>query len=74
MADEMKNRENRLRRVAARRGLVLRKTRRRDPGALDYGMYSLTALQGDTEICRSRSLDEIEEFLDGYDAKTALGS
>ena len=34
-----KVRENRLRRVLDRRGLGLRKSRRRDPEALDYGNY-----------------------------------
>jgi hypothetical protein len=37
--------ENRLRRVAARRGLTLEKSRRRDKHAIDYGYYCL--LQGD---------------------------
>jgi len=35
-------RENHLRLIAARRGLVLHKCRRRDPLALDFGMYALT--------------------------------
>lgn len=74
MGDELKVRENRLRRVAARRGLVLRKTRRRDPGAADYGMYYLFTVQGDTEICGFTQLDRIEEFLAGYDARTAPGA
>ena len=34
-------RENRLRRRAARQGLTLSRTRRRDPAALDYGLYAL---------------------------------
>jgi hypothetical protein len=39
---EQKVRENRLRRVAERRGYRLTKSRRRDPEALDYGAsYSL---------------------------------
>ena len=33
--------ENRLRRAADRRGLMLVKCRRRDPGALGYGRYVL---------------------------------
>lgn len=72
MGNELKLRENRLRRVAARRGLVLRKNRRRDPGALDYGMYCLTAVQADAEVCSSCDLDVIERFLAGYDARAAL--
>lgn len=35
----IKARENRLRRVARRRGLRLAKSRRRDTGAPDYGLY-----------------------------------
>lgn len=34
-----KVRENRLRAMAARRGLELQKSRRRDPGARDYGHW-----------------------------------
>lgn len=33
--------ENRLRRAAERQGLRLRKSRRRDPRALDFGTYML---------------------------------
>jgi hypothetical protein len=33
--------ENRLRRVAIRRGYRLEKSRRRDPGAVDFGGYML---------------------------------
>lgn len=36
-----KVRENRLRRMAERQGLELRKSRRRDPRALDFGGYWL---------------------------------
>jgi hypothetical protein len=36
-----KVRENRLRRMAARQGMELRKSRRRDPRAIDYGQYWL---------------------------------
>jgi len=39
--EEDKVRENRLRRMADRQGLVLKKSRRRDPRALDYGSYWL---------------------------------
>jgi hypothetical protein len=34
-------RESRLRRMAERQGLTLRKARRRDPNALDYGAFWL---------------------------------
>ena len=33
--------ESRLRRAARRQGLFLSKSRRRDPNALDYGLYAL---------------------------------
>ena len=33
--------EARLRRMARRQGLILSKSRRRDPNALDYGLYAL---------------------------------
>ena len=33
--------EARLRRMAHRQGLILSKSRRRDPNALDYGLYAL---------------------------------
>lgn len=36
-----KVRENRLRLIAARRGMVLRKSKRRDPRAVDFGLYTL---------------------------------
>lgn len=38
---EDKVRENRLRRMAQRQGFLLRKSRRRDPLAIDYGLYVL---------------------------------
>ena len=65
-----KVRENRLRRVADRQGLKLRRSRRRDPQAIDYGLYALTAqdgrgfthLQGPNSIY-ALSLDEVEEYL-----------
>ena len=47
MADKV--RENRLRRKADRMGLLLSKSRRRDPDALDYGLYALIMPEtGDT--------------------------
>jgi hypothetical protein len=72
MGDELKVHESRLRRMAARRGLVLRKDRRRDPGAADYGMYRISAAGlPDKMVCSSRDLDVIERFLSGYDARSA---
>jgi hypothetical protein len=49
-ADEaraLKIRENRLRRMARRQGLVLRKSTARDPRALSYGTYGLVDPQTD---------------------------
>ncbi|MCY3826910.1 MAG: hypothetical protein OXL96_00285 [Candidatus Poribacteria bacterium] len=37
----LKVKEDRLRRTARRRGKILLKTRRRDPGAFDYGLYAV---------------------------------
>jgi hypothetical protein len=65
-----KVRENRLRRVAARRMLTLSKIRRRDPGAHDFGTYCLTNSRGE-EIARCRDLNSAETFLTGYDATSA---
>jgi len=67
-------RENRLRRVAKRRGLRLVKSRRRDPRAVDYGGYMLVrdnnAVVGDIPIgdryppgSYLNTLDEIEAYL-----------
>ena len=65
MSDD-KIRENRLRRAAARQGLILRKSGRRDPRALDYGRFWLidtptrsVRIGGD----RGMTLDEIERIL-----------
>lgn len=66
-----KIRENRLRRAAARQGLRLVKSRRRDPRALDYGNYMLIELQRNlcflgadplqNGVC---TLDDVEDFLE----------
>ena len=37
----LKVKEDHLRRIARRRGKILLKTRRRDPGAFDYGLYAV---------------------------------
>lgn len=42
---QVKTLEDRLRRVARRRGLRLDKSRRRDPLALDYGTYQLVDIE-----------------------------
>jgi hypothetical protein len=67
---EEKIRENRLRRVAERRGYRLLKSRRRDPQALDFGGYMLVDAQtqlvvvGATPYAFSADLQSVEDFLD----------
>jgi hypothetical protein len=48
MNNQSKVLENRLRRVAERRGLGLRKSRTRDPQSLSYGRYHLLDLRSHT--------------------------
>lgn len=61
-----KVRINRVRRMAARQGLTLQRSRRRDPRAIDYGTYWLIETRtgavalGDT---LGVTLDEIETAL-----------
>lgn len=57
-----KVRENRLRRAAARQGLRLSRSRRRDTRALDYGEYSLRNRAG-ALIAASPGLDGVEAYL-----------
>lgn len=70
MTEDDKVRENRLRRVAERRGFRLEKSRRRDPNAIDYGGYMLidafreAAVLGSAPYAYSSDLDEIEAYLD----------
>lgn len=72
-------RENRMRRMAKRQGLILNKNRRRDPKALDYGRYWLVR-DGDlwpdmpVEIHTDSlglTLDEVEAYLTAGDSATA---
>ena len=65
-----KVRENRLRRMAERQGLVLSKSRRRDPHALDYGEYYLADADTNHLIAGDRhqplpDMDAVEAFLTG---------
>lgn len=66
-----KTRENRMRRIAERSGLRLVKSARRDPNALDYGMFALIDERTggainpaliDRFTC-SWTLDEVEHYL-----------
>jgi hypothetical protein len=67
---EAKVLENRLRRVAARRGLRLEKSRRRDPNAIGFGGYMLvdayknTVVAGCTRHEYDCTLAEVQAFLD----------
>jgi hypothetical protein len=62
--NEERTRENRARRVAERRGYRLEKTRRRDPQAIDYGTFYLISITTEKQALASKSLDEIEAFLE----------
>lgn len=61
--------ENKIRRAAARQGLLLQKSRRRDPRAIDYGGYMLVDMQLNAVVfgahpnAYSASLEEVAEFL-----------
>jgi len=61
-----KVRENRLRRMADRQGIALRKSRRRDPRALDYGVYWLIDIRRNMHLDPrgdGMTLDEVEDYL-----------
>lgn len=66
-----KTEENKLRRKAARRGLILSKSGRRDPGGLDYGRYALMSARTgelihpllDGLFAHALTLDEVEAAL-----------
>jgi hypothetical protein len=75
----MKSHENHVRRAAARQGLVLAKSRTRNPRAYDYGTYGLVCVTAPGGHWRSRwlvagdqntdyglTLDEVEEALAEY--------
>lgn len=74
-----KVRENKLRRMALRQGLVLQKSRRRDPNALDFGCYGLVDAETNTAVMGfegwglAASLDEVEGWLLKPDRPTRLG-
>jgi hypothetical protein len=66
---EEKVMENRIRRVAQRRGLKVSKSRRRDPKALDFGGYMLvdiasnSVVLGGSPIAYSATIQEIDAYL-----------
>ena len=68
----MKVRENRLRRMAERQGLILEKSHRRDPRAKDFGLFRILADHRDYDdlvktVSFSMSIDAVEEFLLGLE-------
>lgn len=72
-----RTREARLRRAADRQGLILQRSRRRDPRALGYGTYQLIdastkaiVLARDTRRGFGADLDDVEKYLTGGDANT----
>ncbi len=66
-----KVRENKLRRMAARQGYMLQRSKRRDPDALDYGLYWLVDISTNFVVFGgpgvtggpTADLDDIEEWL-----------
>lgn len=63
-----KGHENRVRRAASRQGLLLTRSRRRDPLASDYGLYTLSDANG--PLVRTKDLVQIERALtDPYAVK-----
>jgi hypothetical protein len=58
-----RNQERRLRTAVARKGLVLRKSRRRDPRAADFGVFFLIDPQINGQLCEG-PLEIIEQELE----------
>lgn len=58
-----RSREIRLRRMADRRGLVLSRSRRRDTGAADYGLYSLAAKADGQTVVQGLTMAAAEAVL-----------
>ncbi|WP_431881545.1 hypothetical protein [Micromonospora chalcea] len=66
MSTNEKVRENRLRRSAARQGLTLTRSRRRDPRAVDFGRYWLASSDGEIQCDpEGLTIDQVEERLLG---------
>ncbi len=68
--DDLKVRENRVRRIAKRRGYVVQKSRRRDPYAHDYGGFIISeaarniVVAGHSPNAYSLTLEDVEEFFE----------
>jgi hypothetical protein len=62
--DEVRERvrQNRVRRAAARQGIDLRKIRRMDPRAIDYGLWTLDDPRGGVHLA-GVTLDVVEVYL-----------
>lgn len=58
-----KTRENRLRASAERQGYRLRKTRRRDPRAIDYGTWAILEPFSNSIVGERMTLDAVEAWL-----------
>lgn len=61
-----KVRENRVRQIAERQSLMLKKSRRRDPRAWDYGRYGLVDADRNALVFPNEhgaSLDDMETYL-----------
>ena len=77
LSTQEKVRENRLRRMAERQGLRLVKSRRRDPRAIDYGLYTLVSDRTNTVVAGTErttgrpefTLDDVEAWLTGEGAE-----
>lgn len=61
------SRERRVRYMADRQGLVLKKSRRRDPRALDYGGHWLITRKGTVKVGgkHGTTLEALEAYLTG---------
>ena len=65
-----KTRENRLRRLAKRQNLYLKKSRVKHTNVDDWGGYMIVDLNGNFVVAGERfnlTLDEVEKFLTGGD-------
>ncbi len=82
MAEENKEaaekvRENRVRRMLMRQGLLVQKSRAKDPLAIGYGGYMIidrdrNVIAGGGELPYSMTLDDVERFaLEGHGVRLA---
>lgn len=69
--------ENRLRRVASRRGMTIYKSKRRDPNSIDFGGFMLCdaattiIIVGGGDFPYSASLEDVRQHLEGNAPKKA---